>query len=137
MATKSTPKTLTDFILQYQQHRPYFFSFIRPQEAHLFCTHQQYLKKPVLDFGCGDGFFAELVFGKKQIDIGIDVKDSRAAEAQRANVYKKVVFYDGITIPARDKSVGTVISNCVLEHLPDLDTNLREICRVLNPAVTF
>lgn len=35
---------------------------------------------PILDIGCGDGFFAKIAFGR--IDIGLDVKNSEINEAK-------------------------------------------------------
>lgn len=130
----TTTHPLKRYISQYLSHRPAFFSFIRPQEAWLFHQHKNLLKTPVLDFGCGDGFFAELVFGKGMLDIGLDISPSRIQEADNKNIYKKLLTYDGLTIPLKDNSVNTVISNCVFEHLPHLHSNLREMYRVLKPG---
>lgn len=114
-----------------------FYCFIRPQEAMLFQKNTKYIKKPILDFGCGDGFFAEVVFGKNKIDVGLDIKSSRINEAKEKNIYKKTVIYDGKTIPFPDGCFICVISNCVLEHLPQLEDNLEEIHRVLKPNGYF
>ena len=130
-------RTLKYFIREYLENRPLFFSFIRPQEAYLFYKHLDLLHSPILDFGCGDGFFAELVFGKKKIDVGLDLKISRAPESEKQGVYKKVSYYDGITIPFKDNYFRTTVSNCVLEHLPYLQKNLAEIYRVLKPGGFF
>lgn len=129
-----TTNNLQRYIDHYLSCRPAFFSFIRPQEGMLFDKHARFIQSPVLDFGCGDGFFAQMVFGSKKIDIGLDVPSSRISEAQNKNIYQKVVTYDGDRIPLKDKSVQTVISNCVFEHLPDLDNNIAEICRILKPG---
>lgn len=114
-----------------------FYCFIRPQEAVLFQNNMKYLKSPVLDFGCGDGFFAEIVFGKKKIDVGLDIKSSRINEAKEKKIYKKTVIYDGKTISFPDNYFTSVISNCVLEHLPNLMINVKEIYRVLRPGGYF
>lgn len=121
------------FINQYLKNRPLFLSLIRPQEADLFYNHKNYLKHPVLDFGCGDGFFVKAVFGKKVIDVGLDVKTSRIKEAERNRIYKKTVVCDGKRIPFSDNYFKTAISNSVLEHLPHLEASLKEIRRVLTP----
>jgi ubiquinone/menaquinone biosynthesis C-methylase UbiE len=64
----------------------------------------------------------------------LDVPSSRISEAQNKNVYNHIVTYDGDRIPLKDGSVQTVISNCVFEHLPNLDNNIAEISRVLKPG---
>ncbi|OGG13467.1 hypothetical protein A2773_00485 [Candidatus Gottesmanbacteria bacterium RIFCSPHIGHO2_01_FULL_39_10] len=124
------------FLKTYLRERPLFLSLIRAKEALLY---QKYLplKKPILDVGCGDGFFAKVAFGKKYIDVGLDVEDSRVEEAKNLGVYKKIVIYDGQKIPFPDKYFSTVVSNSVLEHVSDLDIVLKEIYRVLKPGGLF
>lgn len=114
-----------------------FMSIIRSQEAELFNNHKKYLKGKILDFGCGDGFFAEIVFGKKRIDAGLDIENSRAVTAKKNKIYKKIVYYDGEKIPFSKAYFSTVISNCVLEHIPNLNQSLKEIKRVLKPGGYF
>jgi len=130
-------KNLDFFIKKYLENRPLFYSLIRPQEALLFYQNKKYLKPPILDFGCGDGFFAKTVFGKKKIDIGLDLKNSRADEAEKNKIYKKIIYYDGEKIPFPDNYFSTIISNCVLEHIPNLKKSLKEIKRVLKPDSYF
>lgn len=122
------------FLKEYLKERPLFLSLIRAKEADLY---QKYLpfKHPVLDVGCGDGFFAKVTFGK--LDVGLDLDDSRIKEARRLGIYKKFVTYDGKHIPFPDKSFSTVVSNCVLEHVEDLSSLLTEIHRVLKPGGLF
>lgn len=114
-----------------------FYCFIRPQEAVLFQKNLKFLKSPILDFGCGDGFFTEVIFGKQKIDIGLDIKSSRINEAKEKQIYKKTIVYDGQTIPFPDNHFTSVISNCVLEHLSRLEDCLKEIHRVLKPGAYF
>ncbi len=125
------------FTRKYLENRPLFMTLIRPQEAMLFFENKNEVRKPILDFGCGDGFFAETIFGKKIINVGLDLINSRAEEAERNKIYKKVIYYDGKTIPYPDCYFNTVISNCVLEHIPNLDVALNEIHRVLKPGGIF
>lgn len=125
-------KSLNFFIKKYLSYRPMFFSIIRPLEAKLFDENKKYLKKKILDFGCGDGFFTDVVFGKKTIDVGLDLKNNlRINEAIKNKIYKKVVVYDGKKIPFENNYFQTVVSNCVLEHIENLDYSLKEIYRVL------
>lgn len=131
-------KNINFFIKQYLENRPMFFSIIRPQEALIFLKNMKYIKGKILDFGCGDGFFAELVFGKGKIDIGLDLKkNERVKEAIKNKVYKKVVLYDGNKIPLPNNYFDTIISNCVLEHIPNLSQSIKEIFRVLKPGGYF
>lgn len=133
------------FLKEYLRERPLFLALIRAKEAQLY---QKYipLKKPVLDVGCGDGFFVKVTFGQgrtlsgsdpNQLDVGLDLKGSRIDEAKNLVVYKKLVTYDGRKIPFPNNYFSTVVSNCVLEHVEHLDLILKEIQRVIKPGGVF
>ncbi len=133
-------KNIEYFFKEYFKNRPLFLSLIRAKEAFLY---QKYLpfKSPILDIGCGDGFFAKTVLGQQWskgiIAVGLDIADSRIEEARGLGMYKKLVIYDGLKMPFANRSFNTVVSNCVLEHIPDLDGTLKEIYRVLKPGGLF
>jgi SAM-dependent methyltransferase len=96
------------------------------------------LAPPVLDIGCGDGHFASIAYEQLPIDIGVDVFARDLCEAAtRPGVYRAVMFASATTLPYADASFGTVISNCVIEHIPDNAAVLREIARVLRPGGVF
>ena len=137
LLTPSNKKLLLSYIQTFLNHQPAFYSLIRPQEALLFHHHQQLIKAPILDFGCGDGFFTHTVFGHQSIDVGLDIDSSRIDQASKCDVYRQIITYDGIKIPFPDNHFQTIISNCVLEHLPQLTKNLKEIHRVLKPDGHF
>jgi ubiquinone/menaquinone biosynthesis C-methylase UbiE len=117
----------------YLKERPALLAPLRGKEAYLF---QQYLpfKNPVLDVGCGDGFFAEVILGNKGlIDVGLDIKGSRIDEAKGKSVYKTTIKYNGRCIPYPNNSFATIISNSTFEHILDLESVLKELYRVLKP----
>lgn len=122
---------LKHYLREYLRARPLFLSLIRAKEASLYEAYLPF-KGPVLDVGAGDGFFARTVF--KTIDVGLDVAQSRMEEARGLGVYKKLVAYDGVHFPFKDKMFTTVVSNCVLEHVPGLREVIRESYRVLKPG---
>ena len=96
------------------------------------------LTPPVLDIGCGDGHFASIAYETLPIDVGIDVMARDLPEAaQRRDVYREVMFASGTQLPFASESFNTVISNCVIEHIPDNAAVLREISRVLRPGGVF
>ena len=53
------------------------------------------------------------------------------------DVYRSVMFASATELPFADAAFNTVISNCVIEHIPDNDAVLSEICRVLRPGGVF
>ncbi len=96
------------------------------------------LTPPVLDIGCGDGHFASIAYERLPIDVGIDVMARDLPEAAaRKDVYREVMFASATALPFADASFNTVISNCVIEHIPDNAAVLREISRVLRPGGLF
>jgi SAM-dependent methyltransferase len=96
------------------------------------------LTPPVLDIGCGDGHFASVAYRDRPIDVGIDVMARDLSEAaSRPSVYRSVMFASASALPFADSSFNTVVSNCVIEHIPDNDAVLREISRVLRRGGTF
>ncbi len=121
------------FIRKFLSHRPAFFTFIRPIEAALFFQAKPLMKGKILDFGCGDGFFASLIFEQNEIDAGLDLFNSRIEQAEQVGIYKKIFKFDGNKIPFKANSYNTVISNSVLEHIPNLEQNVAELHRILKP----
>lgn len=131
-------KKIDYFINEYLENRPMFMAIIRSQEAMLFQKYNRLVKGKILDFGCGEGFFANLIFGKQKIDIGLDLLDNgRVGEAIDKKIYKKVKLYDGNIIPYPNKYFDTIVSNCVLEHIPNIKSSLNELYRVLKPGGYF
>ncbi len=124
------------FLKAYLYNRPLFYSFIRPHELQLFHNLMPF-KKPVLDFGCGDGFFAKTLFEKKKIEAGVDIDGKVLLDAKRSGIYKKVYLYDGIKLPFKNGTFSTVISNCVMEHVEGLGKVLKELGRVTKSGGKF
>jgi SAM-dependent methyltransferase len=95
------------------------------------------LVHPVLDVGCGDGHFASIAYNQR-IDVGLDPLWSDLGEAAwLKDVYGQVLQGDATKMPFPDESFATVVSNCVIEHIPDNAKTLAEISRVLKPGGTF
>ena len=94
--------------------------------------------RPLLDVGCGDGHFAASCLPKAAdgtaVDAGIDPAATSAAEAQATGAYRHVFVGSAARLPFEDASFASVMSNCVLEHIPPLDESLSEIARVLQPG---
>ncbi len=129
--------TLKSAITVYLRKAPPFMAIIRAQEIELFRKSKKYLTGNILDFGCGDGFFASVGFAPLKVTKeleGVDVPTSRIALASDTQVYRKITVYSGKKLPFKDKNFSTVVSNCVFEHIPDMPKSAREIYRVLKPG---
>jgi SAM-dependent methyltransferase len=96
----------------------------------------------VLDLGSGGGFdvfLAAARVGPTGRVIGVDLTPEMIEKA-RSNAaaagYTNVEFRLGDieSLPAEDNSVDLVISNCVLNLVPDKPKAFREIVRVLKPG---
>ena len=96
----------------------------------------------VLDLGSGAGFdcfLASKAVGEKGKVIGVDMTEEmleRAAANAKKGGYSNVEFRRGEieALPVEDGSVDAVISNCVINLVPDKDKAFREAFRVLRPG---
>lgn len=122
------------YLHAYLKEKPLFFSFVRPKEASLYQQYKPF-KRPVLDLGCGDGFFAQVAFEK--VDVGIDIDKKALEEAKRKNVYKQIKYYDGRKIPYPNEYFSTVVCNSTFEHITNLDEVLKECSRVMKKGGMF
>lgn len=93
----------------------------------------------VLDLGCGAGFdcfLAAGAVGEKGRVIGVDMTEEmleRAAANARKGGYSNVEFRLGDieALPVEESFVDVVISNCVINLVPDKKKAFREAFRVL------
>ena len=83
-------KKIDFYIKKYLENRPMFMAIIRSQEAMLFQKYSKLIKAKVLDFGCGEGFFAELIFGKGKINVGLDLFNNERIKEAKKNIYKTI-----------------------------------------------
>jgi SAM-dependent methyltransferase len=96
----------------------------------------------VLDLGSGGGvdvFQASKLVGESGRVIGLDATPEmifRARETAKKYDYRNVEFRLGEIehMPVESKSVDLVISNCVLNLVPDKRSAFKEIYRVLKPG---
>ncbi len=123
-----------DFFWLHLRDLPYFRAMLRSVEADYFQDYE--LKPPVLDVGCGDGHFASLVFDKP-IDIGIDPWTGPIQQAAQRSGYRHLVQSEGASIPFPKEYFSSAISNSVLEHIPQVQSVLGEVARVLKPDAYF
>jgi SAM-dependent methyltransferase len=90
----------------------------------------------VLDYGCGAG---EVVGIMRRNELDAHVcelfyQGGDLSEQVPADIQDRIFAMHGDRIPFPDESFDLVISNQVLEHVPDLDVVLAEMRRVLKPG---
>lgn len=88
-----------------------------------------FLKQPILDLCCGDGFFS-LTLGLRNIS-GCDISGSAIELARVKGIYNDLKVCDVRKLPYEDNSFNTILSNCALEHVEEVDVALLETSRVL------
>jgi len=91
------------------------------------------LAGPTLDLGCGDGVLSGFLF-PEPLEVGIDLNPREVRRAARNSAHRSVLSSSATHLPFVDRSFESVFSNCVLEHIDNLDLALREIHRVLRPG---
>ena len=96
----------------------------------------------VLDLGSGAGFdcfLASKIVGPRGKVIGVDMTQEMVARA-RANAdhggYSNVEFRSGEieALPVEDNCIDVIISNCVINLVPDKEKAFQEAFRVLRPG---
>ena len=121
-----------DFLWLHVRELPYFRSLVRAVEARFY--QDLWLgEPPILDVGCGDGHFSTVAFAHP-LDVGIDPTAKAVRQARKAGNYRWVLRCSGDCLPFAEESFGGVVSNSVLEHIPNIDDVLAEVARVLKPG---
>ena len=93
-----------------------------------------------LDLGCGDGILTDILFGRigrRPRLVGIDPDPLETSAARQYDFYERIHTCGGADIPEADATFDYVISNSVLEHIPDLEPVVKEVGRVLKPGGRF
>lgn len=92
-----------------------------------------------LDLGCGDGKLTEILLhevGPRRL-VGIDLDPMETEAARHFPFYDRVHTCPGDKVPEPDATFDFVISNSVLEHIPDLEATVAEAGRVLKSQGRF
>lgn len=100
--------------------------------AEIAALREQQYKRPILDLGCGDGLVTSMVLSR--VEIGLDPDNRALARAAQLDIYERFVAEPAEAAGLPNESIGTVVSNSVLEHLPNLDTVLETAGRLLRPG---
>lgn len=89
----------------------------------------------VLDLGCGDGTLAKEIEEKGSKVIGIDLSENMIQKAKENGIEAYVM--SAIDLKFSNNYFDKVFSNAVLHWIKDLDTNVKEINRVLKKNGKF
>jgi len=86
---------------------------------------------PVLDVGCGDGFWWTVRSEDREV-YGIDISASEVAQARER--IKAAVTDVSREAPFPGTKFGEIIGNCSLEHVPDIDGALANLRAAAAPG---
>ena len=124
-----------DLLWRHLKDLPYFRALLRAVEARFYQDID--LAEPILDLGCGDGHFASIALDGRTPMVGVDPWWSPLTKTVKRQVYRYAIQSVGGALPFASQYFSTVISNSVLEHIPELDPVLAEVNRVLKPGGTL
>lgn len=116
----------------YLRFAPLSRALIRSRELELIAAHG--LSGRILDLGHGDGYFARVLENAGiRIDVAMDLSLDELRRA-KGRTRARLVVGDMERLPFRPGAFDAALSNCVLEHVEDIDAAFREAYRALRPG---
>ena len=90
----------------------------------------------ILDLGCGNGISSRLLHQANFDVVGTDIsplflQDARNWESLHDGPKLRYQVCDVLELPFEDESYDVICSNELIEHLPDVETALKEMVRVV------
>ena len=125
------PRPAPDYLWNQLADLPYFRALLRAVESRFY--ERLPVIEPVLDLGSGDGSFAQQTFARP-LTAGIDPWWPPTLEARQRKSHCLLALASGAALPFAEGTFQTIVSNSVLEHIPDLDPVIAEAFRVLRPG---
>ena len=121
----------SEVMSEYIAMAPAALVFERVMECRILA--EKIFERPILDIGCGEGLFAKILFAEP-LDTGIDPNPHELSRARELGAYTELIVCSGDKIPKPDGSFQTILSNSVIEHIPDIHPVLMEAYRLLAPG---
>src|SRR5258706_3377262 len=110
-----------DFLAACLQHWPSSHALLRAIECRKLWRYP--LAAPILDVGCGDGIMSGLLFSDP-LRAGVDLNPAEVRRAAGNTTHRSVMPASATHLPFSGQQFGGVFSNCVLEHIDNLDLAL-------------
>ena len=93
--------------------------------------------KEVMEAGCGNGFLSIIASESTDIKIKYGVDFSFELLRHGKGKYESLICADLCDLPFEDNSFDTVLSSEVIAHIPNRETMIMEVHRVLNDKGLF
>jgi SAM-dependent methyltransferase len=106
------------------------FYYARTNLYHHVRKYSHYIRGRVLDIGCGNKPYEDIIHCEEYVGLEIDTEQNRSSK-------KADFFYDGGTFPFKDIDFDSIIISQVLEHIFEPEFFLSEVRRVLKPCGTL
>ena len=100
-----------DFLRRYMSVAALALAFERVLECRILSFMP--FERPILDFGCGEGLFAKMLFAEK-VDTGIDPNPKEIERARELDIYLELIVCKDDRIPKPDGHYRTIFSNSVV-----------------------
>lgn len=89
----------------------------------------------ILELGAGGGFFGAELHRRGFLHLTLtDFTSTSLAALRKRAPDAFLVGADGARLPFRDDAFDAVISSDVIEHIPEVETHIAEVARVLSPG---
>ena len=125
-----SPEDIERWIYAYLEHAPLSLT-LREINRLIAIEAVASARRPVLDVGCGDGFWWTLRGGDAREVYGIDISAREIAQA-RTRIRAELADVSRER-PFPGTEFGEIIGNCSLEHVPDIDAALSNLRRAAAP----
>lgn len=125
-----SPEDVERWIYAYLEHAPLSLT-LREINRLIAIEAVTGARRPVLDVGCGDGFWWTLRGDHREV-YGIDISAREIAQA-RARINAAVTDVSRER-PFPGIEFAEIIGNCSLEHVPDIDAALSNLRRAAAPG---
>jgi len=129
-----SPRKILRKLLEFHFHQPAICLF---RSLELVELREVNFSAPVLDLGCGNGDIAEIALSSHYPVVGLDLLHVEASVAAKRKSLLSAVTGDATSLPFEDNSYGSVVSICVLEHIPADELAIAEVARVLRDGGLF
>lgn len=97
-----------------------------------YAAYKRYrLTEPVLDVGCGDGRFFQLVWPQIRDVVGVDIDPNIVKIAKKTGAYRQVYVAPAHEMPFKSGTFASAFANCSLEHMDNLPKILKNIANCL------